>query len=242
MTARAARAGRERSRRPLVLVFGENENDRRAIIRLVCGLRPDLAGRVEERRKPLVMIKDALPQTARKNAVHIAGLTRQETAQRDVLAVLAHQDCDRVEPAHVAIAEKIEREIADAGCPSPAIGVTPAWEIEAWWMIFPEAVGKVVKGWRDPDDWLGKDVGQVADAKQKLTKAVQPRPKSKTPPRDYEEHDSIAIAATVADDGLLQSFEDGHRATQHPSGAKRMTRSGSFDRFRSKVLSIRAPG
>ncbi len=221
-----------------MLVFGESEHDRRAIKRLVEGLRPDLDGKVEERRRPLVLIKGTLPGTARSNAAEIAQLARAACTSSDVLAVLAHQDCDALEPAHEEAAERIERELAAAKCPAMAIGVTPAWEIEAWWMLFPEAVGRVVRGWRNPDDWIGKDVGKVRDAKEKLAKAVQPRPRPPSPPRDYHERDSIQIAGNIATNGLLASFEAGRRRTRGVGGSCRETRSASFERFRQRVLAI----
>lgn len=223
--------------RPIVLVFGESEHDRGAIKRLVEGLRPDLTGLVEERRQPLVLIKGALPERARSNAEKIAGIAKTEARTRRVVAVLAHEDCDALEPDHVRVAEKLERELSDAGCPNPT-AVAPAWETETWWLIFPEAVGKVVQGWREPDDWLGKDVGRVEHAKEKLAKAVQSRPPRKSPPRAYHERDSIAIAQNIVADGLLRSFEGGRRSTPHPSGSTRHTRSASFEQFRRKVLAI----
>lgn len=233
MSRKQARA----QQRPIVLVFGESEHDRRAIKLLVEGLRPELAGLVEERRQPLVLIKNALPEKARSNAEKIASIARIEARARRVVAVLAHEDCDALEPDHVRVAEKLEKELSDAGCPHPA-AVTPAWETETWWLIFPEAVGKIVHGWRVPDDWLGKDVGRVEHAKEKLAKAVQPRSSRKSPPRTYHERDSIAIAQNIVADKLLRSFEGGRRSTPHPSGSARHTRSASFEQFRVKVLAI----
>ena len=220
-----------------MLVFGESEHDTKAIRHLVEGLRPDLSGIVEHRRQPLVLIKNAEPKNARSNADRIVQVVRQEAAARHVLAVLAHEDCDAVEPAHVAASRRIEDELKSAGCPAVAIAVTPAWETEAWWMVFPEAVGKVVEGWRDPDDWIGRDVGLVKDAKESLAGAVQPRPKPKSSPRDYEEHDSIEIASNVVHDGLLPSFKNGRRESHPVHGRPKLTRSASFELFRAKVLS-----
>ena len=234
-----SRAG-DRKRGSIVLVFGESENDRRAIRHLVHGLRPDLKGKVHERRAPLVLVKGSLPEKARENAKDIAALAKAEARHDNVLAVLAHQDCDDIEPAHDGVATKIEVELVAAGCPNP-IGVAPAWEIETWWMVFPEAVGKVVKGWRDPDDWIGKDVGVVPDSKEQLRRAVRPRPKRWPGPRDYEEWDSIAVAENIVVDGLLDSFDKGRRSTPHPSGATQHTHSQSFERFRSRVFRIKKP-
>lgn len=232
------RRGGGRRRAAVVLVFGESENDRRAIRHLVHGLRPDLKGKVQERRSPLVLMKGALPERSRENADEIAVLAKAAARHDEVLAVLAHQDCDEVEPAHETVATKIETELEGAGCPNP-IGVTPAWEIETWWLVFPEAVGKVVKGWRDPDDWIGKDVGTVRDSKEALRRAVRPRARRPASPRDYEERDSIGVAENIAVDGLLASFKDGRRSTPHPTGSTQHTYSRSFERFRSRILKIK---
>lgn len=235
-------SGKGQARRNVVLVFGENEHDTKAVRHLVEGLRPDLRGILEPRRQPLVLIKNARPENARSSAERIVSVVRQEMATREVLAVLAHEDCDAQEPAHVTAARRIEDELNRAGCPAVAVAVTPAWEMESWWMIFPEAVGKLVKGWRDPDDWIGTDVGRVTNAKEKLARAVQPRPKPSRHPRAYEEHDSIQIAANVNKDALLRTFEDGRRASHPRNGTPTLTFSASFAAFRAKVLNLPAPG
>ncbi len=224
-----------------MLVFGESENDRRAIRHLTEGLRSDLRNKVETRRQPLVLIKDADAERARSNAQKIAALVKQESAARNVLAVITHQDCDALEPAHVAVAQKIENHIKAAGCATSVVAAAPAWEIEAWWMLFPEAVGRLVLGWRDPDDWIGRDVGKVKNAKEALASAVQPRPPTKSPPREYEESDSVAIAENIDQMGLHPSFQDGARFTKAKSSAERRTLSASFEAFRKKVLAIPPP-
>jgi len=231
-------AGKHAKKRPVVLVFGESDNDTKAVRHLVEGLRPDLSGIVEPRRHPLVLIKNATPERAKNNAQRIASVVRHEMVVRNVLGVLAHEDCDAVEPAHVAAAEKIERELKDALCECVTVAVTPAWEMEAWWMVFPEAVGQIVKGWRDPDDWIGKNVGVVPNAKECLARAVQPRRRQPSPPREYEEHDSIQIAANVMRDGLLASFQDGRRASHATNGVPRLTLAASFEAFRAKILAL----
>lgn len=237
MKRSAAKQGKAGQRRPLVLVFGESIHDRGAICRLTEGLRPDLTGIVEARRTPLVLIKNAKPDKARTNAQDIAKLVRQETGARNVIAVLAHEDCDAVEPSHVPAAAKIETALAKAGCPGVPIGVTPAWEIEAWWLVFPEAVAPIVEGWREPNDWIGKDVGTVENAKQALTKALRPRGKQRKT-RDYHEADSLEIAHNVVHLKLLSSFGNEHRETRGKGVAVVRTRSQSFGRFRHKLLAL----
>lgn len=223
--------------RRVVLVFGEHDHDRRAICRLTMGLRPDLQGQVEPRKTPLVLIKNATPDKAKSNAEKIAKLVKQEGAARTVVAVLAHEDCDAMEPAHVAVADKIEKALGAAGCPGKAIGVTPAWEIEAWWFVFPDAVAPVVKGWRTPDDCLGRDVGKLQNAKEALIKAVRPKD-GKSKPRDYAEADSPQIADNLVSMKLLPSFDAVHRTTEGSGDAKVRTHSASFGAFRAKALAL----
>ena len=233
----APKASRQAPRRALVLVFGESQHDRGAIVELTTGLRPDFAGHIEARRTPLVLIKKASLETARSNATDIAKLVRQEAAARDVVAVLAHEDCDALEPAHVAAAAKIERALEEAGCPSTPIAVTPAWELEAWWLVFPEAVAAVTTGWRTPSGWIGRDIGQLANAKEELTRAVR-SPKAKANARAYHEADSIEIAQGIVKQRLLDSFDGDYRQTPGKGVAVARTKSASFGAFRRKVLAL----
>lgn len=223
--------------RRLILVFGEDEHDRLAIATLVRALRPGL--RVQPIRQPLVLIKGALPETARQNAEEIAAQARDIAAGGEVLAVLAHQDCDACQPADVAVANRLEEALAAAGCPGTPIGVAPAWEIEAWWMVFPEAVQQVVEGWRAPTGWLGHDVGMVQDAKEALCRALRPVKGVKGKRvRDYEENDSIATAENIVSLGLLASFDGDHRETPGRGTAKQRTKCTSFGAVRRKVLAL----
>jgi hypothetical protein len=117
------------------------------------------------------------------------------------------------------------------------VGVTPAWEIEAWWLVFPDAVVAVVDGWREPKDWLGKDVGKLENAKEALAKSVRPTG-GRRKPRDYHEADSIEIANIVVKLNLLPSFEGDHRTTPGKGVATTRTRSLSFGAFRRKLLAL----
>ncbi len=92
---------------------------------------------MELRRRPLVLIKNATPLVARDNAEEIAGLARHEAAARDVLAVVAHEDCDELEPADARVAQRIEQALEEARCPGTIIAATPAWGMETWWMVPP---------------------------------------------------------------------------------------------------------
>ncbi|HYO56546.1 hypothetical protein [Archangium sp.] len=209
-------------RPPLVLVFGEDENDTKSIRELIEGLRPELVGKVQHRRHPLVLIKNARPEDVPDRAQRIADAVDIARATHDVACVFAHEDCDDVEPKHEAVCAKIEAALAKAGCPAHA--VVPAWELEAWWFMWPEAVQAVrPKSWRAPDDHLGKRVGLIKDAKEELRRKVVPKdlkPEKRKSFPHYQESDSPTIARHVRERKLARN-----------PGAK----SDSYSRFVSSV-------
>lgn len=219
--------------KPRLLVFGEDEHDRKALQQLVEGLRPSFKGCVEVRRRPLVLIKNTEAKKASKNATEIGKVAKQEAALHRIVAVVAHEDCDALEPAHEHVGAKIEAALNAAGSPGTPVAATPAWELETWWMVFPEAVRRVVPTWREPSDWLGKNVGSVANSKEALKRAVRAKGA-----REYEERDSIAIARAIVELGLLSSFDRGRRRTAGKGAAERLTFCASFERFRAKVLAL----
>jgi hypothetical protein len=207
------------------LVFGENDHDRRAIKALIEGLRPDLAGRVHARRQPLCLIKNRPAEDALSEAEKIAAVVH---AEKPVCAVFAHEDCDEVEPAHEALAKRkaaaLASAIDDPGCSITA--VTPAWEIEAWWFLWPQAVREANPSWREPTDYVGRNVGAITNAKEELRRCVRPRGKKPKPVRDYEEADSPDIAKLAVTLRLL----DSHRSVG--------TTSASFEAFRDGALAV----
>lgn len=193
-----------KSRKPsIVLVFGEDDHDRECIKILLEGLRPDLTRRVQKRRQPLVLIKNANPADVPDRAQRIANVVEAERETVEVASVFAHEDCDKVEPAHEVVARKIEDALRATGCDAHA--VAPAWEMEAWWFLWPEAVKAANPSWRAPDDHVGENVGMIRNAKEEFQRRVVP-PKAKAGRSGfvgYRESDAPRIAAKVVEMGLL---------------------------------------
>lgn len=208
-----ARTPRPRQERPVVLVFGESDNDRAALVELFRALRPDHASvGVETRREPLILMKDENRRSIRrKTSDRIAALVRAEAVTRPVAAVIAHEDCDDTEPAHVTLAATIEAELTSAGVPHP-IAATPAWEIETWWMLFPDALQATRPCWATFDH-AGRDVGRIRHAKEELRRQLRPttaHARSRCP--DYAESDGIKIAAAIRSRNLIDQ-ERGNAAS-----------------------------
>ncbi len=205
-----------------VLIFGEDENDTKSLRVLIEALRKDLVGKVQIRREPLVLIRDAKPEDVPERAKKIADAVDISRAAHDIVCVFAHEDRDDFEPKHEETCRKIEEAMKKAGCPAHA--VVPAWELEAWWFMWPDVVQAVrPKSWRAPDDHLGKEVGKLKNAKEELKKRVVPKdlkPEKRKSFQTYQESDSPAIAQQVREKGLARK-----------PGAK----SGSYTRFMASV-------
>lgn len=187
-----------------VLVFGEDANDRDAVVELLGGLRPDIPrNEIRPLRKPLALVKGMQPDKARKRHDAILATVRAMQVRNKVRAVLLHEDADEVEPAHVALSQA--KEAPHAGSPWTAVAVVPAWEMETWWFLFPEAVASVRAAWRAPDRFRGKNVGLIRNSKEALVKAVRPASRVSLGFPDYEESDSPTVARAIVAAGVIHS-------------------------------------
>jgi hypothetical protein len=194
---------RELSEERTIAVFGEDENDRFAVRELLLGLRPDVERRdVLLLRKPLTLVKNLDEAKRRARRGKVVETLRAAGVRSPLRAAVFHEDADAVEPAHVALAKGIERTYSAAPC--PVVAAVPAWEMEAWWFQFPEAVRAVNSQWRSPDQYVGRNVGLVSHAKEKLRECVRPAGvKRGARFRGYEESDSSEIAKNIVTMGLL---------------------------------------
>ena len=193
------RRRRAKKRRPVVLVFGESENDRSALRHLLLALRDDCP-KVETRRRPMVLIKGRKRAEQRKAASSLAEVVRADRARRDVRLVVVHEDADAVEPADEQLADDMLAVLSEEGL--PAVPAVPAWEMEAWWYQWPDAVLAVNSKWRHPNR-QGRHVGKLERAKERLVQDLRPK-KQRT--RDYEESDSPEIAKHVREQGTVDTL------------------------------------
>lgn len=196
-------------------------NDTTSIRELLVALKPGFAGRVVARREPQVLIRDAKLDDIPSRVEQIANVVEVTRVSNEVQYVFAHEDCDDVEPSHLAVCERIEKALEGFGCPAHA--VVPAWEMEAWWFLWPKAVKSISGSWREPKDYVGRQVGRIKDAKEELVRCVRPKGLSgaeKKRFRDYQESDSPKIALKVREDGLARRPE---------------AKSASYQRFMESV-------
>lgn len=204
-----------------ILVFGEDENDRQSLKTLIEALCPGAVGKVETRRQPLVLIKGRPQAEARSQAEKIAAVIRATAVRNEVAASFLHEDCDDLEPKHEAICTRIEREMRAAECPGEVHAVVPAWEIEAWWLLWPEVFPDVNRNWALPKKYETCGTGSITNAKEHLKQELR---KGNAGKHDYRESDSLAIARRVKTRGLANAPTKG--------------RNRSYDRFRESVKRV----
>ena len=204
------------SRTPVGLIFAENENDAEALKNLAYAIRPDLP-RMSSRRKPLVLIKDRKAAEDRKrNAAQIAAVIFAAEVECDVKFVVAHQDCDAIEPAHLQLTELIDKELVAAGLRN-VLSVAPAWETEAWWFLWPDAVARVNSKWNRLK--RSSNHGTITNAKEALRRDLR-----SAGARDYEESDARQISANVRSMGII---------------SKRLGHCCSFLQYEQKILDLK---
>lgn len=196
---------RQRSSSPLVLIFGEDDNDRRVIQYLLVGLRPDLStGCIRKLKDPPTLIKGLELAKRRSRSTKVLATIRALHVSTGVRATFLHEDADAIEPAHKATIELIEA--AYRAAPGAIFPVVPAWEMEAWWFLFPSAVAAVHRNWKSPNEFVGQNVGKIRNAKERLRKSVRPvglSPRANF--RGYEASDSPQVARNVVLLNLLQN-------------------------------------
>jgi len=176
------------------LVFAENKNDADSLAVLAKAIRPGVPP-IAHRRRPLVLIKDRKAAEVKKNAKVIAGIVKAESVRANVKFVIAHQDCDAVEP-HEPVADKIKAAITSEGIEN-VIPAAPAWEIEAWWYLWPDAVAGVNSKWRRLTRRANH--GLIINAKESLRRDLRNQGAA-----DYVESDSIKIANKVFELGIVR--------------------------------------
>ncbi len=204
-----------------ILVFGEDDNDRRAVAHIIRALLPaNSKVKITLHQKPVILDRDACKKKRSKMNEEIAKFVRGYQKAGKSVTVIMHRDCDAVEPAHIELAKSLENEISAAGVES-FVAATPAWEIESWWMLFPKAIEKVCSSWKKID-YGSKCVGKFVNAKEKLIRDLRPPNNEKC--RDFREADGVRVAEVVSKD------------PSHITAIK--ARSDSFVAFKSKLESV----
>jgi hypothetical protein len=180
------------------LVFGESRNDTAALAELALAIRSDFST-PKCIQKPLILSKDAVARKRATMCEQISKIVAAATVTHDVKVVIAHRDCDKIEPAHLVDSAELKRDMIAHGIKSVVVA-TPAFELEAWWYQWPDAVAKTRSCWAKLKP-RGINIGSIANVKEKLKSDLRVIAPSSCP--DYSESDSIAIAGWVRKMGIV---------------------------------------
>lgn len=194
-----------------ILIFGENDNDCHALKYLVEALRPGVA-RIQTRRQPIILGKGA--KEGKRDGVcrEMERLVAAQNVVGEVVSVIAHRDCDEIEPAHENCRNSLLDDMRRMHALPQPVAATPAFEMEAWWFLWPQAVAETRPCWNalSPRGHVGK----IANAKEELRRTLRPKGAGTRCP-DYAESDSRKIAENVkrlgvarASQGKSDSFAD----------------------------------
>lgn len=204
----ARRRGKKRVGRgkPKVLIFGESRNDRQSIKILLGALEPGLEERfdIQEISEPPSLNSSIGPEKIRNWLSAVARVVKAQEATGRVHAVLLHQDSDEYVESKASARDliaRLEKEGISAHIQLEA--VIPVEELEAWWLMFPEAVRKVNPGAWAKVKFPGGDTSRISNPKERLVQITRKAAAKKR----YNESHSIAIAENIR---ALGAVPDGH--------------------------------
>ncbi|MET9066160.1 hypothetical protein [Streptosporangium sandarakinum] len=187
------------TRKPVVVVAGEDRNDRLGIRILLEDLCPDMRGRVVEISDP-VRLRQATGANLTARAEALARKVRARAVRDDttVACVFVHEDLDAVDDDRYPLVRlRVEKALEAAlGTAHYALAAS---EIESWLLLFPDALTSLCGTWSVPPRHRGRDTGKLADPKQVLTKEVSGSG------RRYRETDAPDILDRAVTLGLTRS-------------------------------------
>ena len=187
-------------RKPVVVVAGEDRNDRQVLRVLLEEFCPNMRGRIVEMAKsvPLrIASADTLGERVRKLARFAKARAERERA--DLACVFIHEDLDRPGGGeeHATVLRRVQdalhREFATAHY------VLATAETEAWLLLFPDALAGYAVGWSLPRRYHGCDTAQLGDPKRIMMNDVS------RSGRTYRESDAPDVIAKAVDTGAVHT-------------------------------------
>ncbi|MFG2250923.1 hypothetical protein [Spirillospora sp. NPDC048823] len=154
------------------MLAGEDRKDRRCLRILLEALCEEMRGRLVEINEPVRLHKVPAERLSRRIS-DLAALARGRAAAEDaeLACVFVHEDLDSTDgddyPAiHRRVQEALRAELGSAQY------VLAVEEMEAWLLLFPDALSNLVASWKLPVKYRGKDTGRLADPKGVLMREV----------------------------------------------------------------------
>lgn len=161
------------TKRPVIVLAGEDRNDRECLRILLETWCPAMAGR-------LVEINDSVRLLNARSHGELTGRVRtlaskaqaRATRERAELAcVFVHEDLDRPDGDEYVEARQRVQSALDAQFGNAHYVLSVA-EVEAWLLMFPAALTGTVSAWKVPQQYRNRDTGTLGDPKQILMRNV----------------------------------------------------------------------
>ncbi|MDN3351088.1 hypothetical protein [Actinomadura sp. DC4] len=190
----------------MVVLAGEDRNDRRSLRIILEELRPDMRGRLVEISPP-VRLREASPANLAHRVGKLANLARARAVREnaELACVFVHEDLDAADSeAYVQTRERVQKALeAELGNVHYVLAV---WEMEAWLLLFPEALTALVSTWKIPAKYRARDTGRLQDPKRIMMREVTKAP------RRYRESDAPDVLATAVALGCHERPAGGNRS------------------------------
>lgn len=208
MSPRRGGTSTRATKKPIIVVAGESANDRAVLRCFLEAFCPKMQGRIVFLNDK-VPLRDASGATLNDRVRRFALLVRAkaERERAPIAAVFLHEDLDDVDSKrYETVRERVQRALAREL--ENAHYVLAVWEMEAWLLLFPEAVTSFVNGWQVPTKRRGRDTGKFQDPKRifkdEISKAGTRYRESDAP--DIANH-IVALGKHAAPIGSNRSYE-----------------------------------
>jgi hypothetical protein len=176
----------------------------RTLLEAVC---PDARGRIVEINE-IVRLRDARGDTLAKRANKLAGFIRARALREraDVACVFIHEDFDAIDSSQRDVIKRRVQAALRRNIDRPYY-ILATWEIEAWMLLFPDALSAVSSSWVVPNRYRGVDTGRITDPKRVMKQEV-----SKTANSRYRETDAPKVFEKVVELGLQDTPSGSNRS------------------------------
>lgn len=193
------------TRKPIVVLAGEDSNDRKSLRILLEAFCPSMRGRIVE-IKDSVRLRDARDElTGRVRTLARKARARAVREDADLACVFIHEDFDRPDnDDSIRIRERVQAALSkELGAAHYVLSVA---EMEAWLLLFPDALAGTVSSWKLPKQYRNRDTGTLADPKKIMMQSVSSQA------RPYRESDAPEVFAKAVALNCLDRPEGTNRS------------------------------
>ncbi|GAB3138279.1 hypothetical protein FLX08_08945 [Microbispora hainanensis] len=194
------------TKKPVVVLAGEDSNDRRCLRIVLEAMCPQMKGRLVEINEP-VRLRQATGQRLTDRVNKLARLARARAAREkaELACFFVHEDLDALDgEEYVRIRDRVQ-DALNREMNSAHYGLA-AWETEAWMFLFPKALKAFVSSWEVPSKYLGRDTGKIHDPKKVLMNEIG------NSSRRYRESDAPGVLEKAVSLGSLRELSGSNRS------------------------------